>query len=149
MSNAKDVTRMLFRKFWPYACIFAWFTAGGFAACNRPSSKPEATSAQKTGTVAATAGPTAKNVDLQKPEIEIDTSSGPITVRLDGIRAPGTVRNFLNYANDRFYENTLVHYVDAGKMIVAGGYSTDQKPKAARTPIRNEAHNGLKNSRGT
>jgi cyclophilin family peptidyl-prolyl cis-trans isomerase len=42
-----------------------------------------------------------------------------------------------------------VHYVAPGKMIVAGGYSADHKPKAARTPIRNEAHNGLKNLRGT
>jgi len=34
-------------------------------------------------------------------------------------------------------------------MIVAGGYSADHKPKASRTPIRNEAHNGAKNIRGT
>jgi cyclophilin family peptidyl-prolyl cis-trans isomerase len=68
---------------------------------------------------------------------------------LDGIRAPGTVRNFLNYVNDGFYENTLVHYVAPDKMFVAGGYSTDGKPKAARGPIRNEAHNGVKNVRGT
>jgi cyclophilin family peptidyl-prolyl cis-trans isomerase len=68
---------------------------------------------------------------------------------LDGNHAPGTVRNFLNYANDGFYENTLVHYVDPGKMIVAGGYTADRKLKPARTPIRNEAHNGVKNVRGT
>jgi cyclophilin family peptidyl-prolyl cis-trans isomerase len=88
-------------------------------------------------------------VNLQKPELLIDTSAGPITIRLDGVRAPGTVRNFLNYVNERFYDNTVVHYVDAGKMIVAGGYSADRSLKPARTPIRNEAHNGLKNVRGT
>src|SRR5207244_12564963 len=84
-----------------------------------------------------------------KPIRQIDTSLGAITVRLDGIRAPGTVRNFLNYVNEGLYDNTLVHYVDAGKMIVAGGYAADRTPKPARTPIRNEAHNGLKNVRGT
>jgi cyclophilin family peptidyl-prolyl cis-trans isomerase len=68
--------------------------------------------------------------------------------RLDGVRAPGTVRNFLNYANEGFYDDTIVHYVDPGNMVVAGGYSADRKPKLARTPIRNEAHNGLKNKRG-
>src|SRR6267142_6526151 len=122
MLNAKGVTRMRFARFWLYACIFAVFSAGQFVGCNRSPSKPEATSTGKSGTaVAAATGSAAKNVDLEKPEIEIDTSAGPITVRLDGIRAPGTVRNFLNYANDGFYENTLVHYVEPGKMIVAGG----------------------------
>src|SRR4051794_9747744 len=105
------MTRMLFRKFWPYACIFVCFTAGGFAGCNRSTAKPEATKAQKTGSaVAAPATPATKNTNLEKPEVQIDTSAGPITVRLDGHGAPGTVRNFLNYANDGFYENTLVHY---------------------------------------
>jgi cyclophilin family peptidyl-prolyl cis-trans isomerase len=141
---------MLFSKFGPYACVFACFMAGGFAGCNRSTSKPEATNADKTGSpVAAIAGPATKNINLEKPEIQIDTSAGSITVRLDGNSAPGTVRNFLNYANEGFYENTLVHYVAPGKMIVAGGYSTDHKPKAARIPIHNEAHNGVKNLRGT
>ena len=34
-------------------------------------------------------------------------------------------------------------------MLVAGGYSADRKAKPTRTPIRNEAHNGVKNTRGT
>jgi cyclophilin family peptidyl-prolyl cis-trans isomerase len=149
MSNAGDFTRMRFRRFPMYVCVFAIFAAGGFAGCNRSSTKPEATGSDKSGTaVAATAVPTAKNVDLEKPVVQIDTSAGAITVRLDGVHSPGTVRNFLNYANEGFYENTLVHYVDTGKMVVAGGYSADFKPKPARTPIRNEAHNGVKNVRG-
>jgi cyclophilin family peptidyl-prolyl cis-trans isomerase len=141
---------MLFRKFRPYTCVFACFMAGGVTGCNRLTSKSEATNADKTSsTVAAIAGPARKKINLEKPEIQIDTSAGFIAVRLDGISAPGTVRNFLNYANDGFYENTLVHYVAPGKMIVAGGYSAEHKLKAARTPIRNEAHNGAKNLRGT
>ncbi len=59
------------------------------------------------------------------------------------------MRNFLNYSSDGFYDNSLVHFVDPGKMIVAGGYAADRTPKPTRTPIRNEAHNGLKNVRGT
>jgi peptidyl-prolyl cis-trans isomerase A (cyclophilin A) len=150
MSINTGNTRMRFERCGGYAGVFAIFVACGLAGCNRSSSQPAAVGTDKTGTVVvATAGPAVKNVDVQKPEIQIDTSAGPITVRLDGNGAPGTVRNFLNYANDRFYENTLVHYVDPGKMIVAGGYSGDRKPKAARTPIRNEAHNGAKNLRGT
>src|SRR5215208_6305237 len=141
MSNARDVTRMLLRRFWLYACISVWVTTGGIAGCNRSSPKPEEARSDKPGTaVAATASGAPKNVDLEKPVVQIDTSAGSITIRLDGVRAPGTVRNFLNYANDRFYENTVIHYVDPGKMMVAGGYSADHKLKPVRTPIRNEAH---------
>jgi cyclophilin family peptidyl-prolyl cis-trans isomerase len=87
--------------------------------------------------------------DLETPSVKFETSAGSITVKLDGVHSPGTVRNFLNYVNDRFYDNTLVHYVAPDKMLVAGGYAADRTPKHGLTPIRNEAHNELKNTRGT
>ena len=90
-----------------------------------------------------------KPVDMKQPVVRVETSEGPITLKLDGVSAPGTVRNFLNYATEGFYDGTIVHYVAPGKMIVAGGYAADRQPKTARTAIRNEAHNGLKNVRGT
>ena len=151
MSNA---SRMLHacvsQRFWS-ALAFSQSLqpAGSPVATDRPRSRQRPARTNRAAAVAATTGPAAKSVDLEKPVVQIDTSAGTITVRLDGIQSPGTVRNFLNYANDGFYENTLVHYVDPGKMIVAGGYSADRKPKPARTPIRNEAHNGVKNVRGT
>ena len=114
--------------------------------CKRGASSATTPEARPDGAASST-GP--KRIDLEKPVIKIETTLGDIVVQLDGIKAPGTVRNFLNYAGDRFYDNTLVHYVDPGKMLVAGGYSAERKPKAAGTPIRNEAHNGLKNARGT
>ena len=52
--------------------------------------------------------------------------------------------------NEGFYDNTLVHYVDPGKMIVAGGYSADRKAEAS--PARRFATRpttALKNVRGT
>jgi peptidyl-prolyl cis-trans isomerase B (cyclophilin B) len=87
--------------------------------------------------------------DLRQPVVRIETSAGPITVQLDAVEAPGTVRNFLDYVNEGFYDNSLIHFADPDKMIVAGGYATDRSPKSVRPPIRNEAHNGLKNTRGT
>jgi peptidyl-prolyl cis-trans isomerase B (cyclophilin B) len=98
---------------------------------------------------AAAANSVAPKLDPEHPVVRIETSQGAITVHLDAIRAPGTVRNFLNYANSRFYDNTIVHFVDPGKVIVAGGYSIERTPKPPRASIRNEAHNGLKNVRGT
>jgi cyclophilin family peptidyl-prolyl cis-trans isomerase len=92
----------------------------------------------------------AAEIDLQHPLIRIDTNLGAIVVRLDGDRAPGTVRNFLNYMNEDFYNNTLVHYVAPDTMIVGGGYTADGQLKSpTQPPIRNEAHNGWKNVRGT
>ncbi len=126
---------------------------GGIAGCNRSSPPAAAASGEAGKSAGANKGtvnaPAAKSVDLEKPVVRIETSQGVITVQLDGVQAPGTVRNFLNYVNEDFYDNTLVHYVDAGKMLVAGGYSADRQPKSTHTPIRNEAHNGLKNARGT
>jgi peptidyl-prolyl cis-trans isomerase B (cyclophilin B) len=93
--------------------------------------------------------PHAQQVDLEHPVVRIETNRGAIVVELDAVQAPGTVQNFLNYVTDEFYDGTLFHYVAANQMIVGGGYSTDNQPKPVRTPIRNEAHNGLKNIRGT
>jgi peptidyl-prolyl cis-trans isomerase B (cyclophilin B) len=89
------------------------------------------------------------SVDPLHPVILIDTSLGTIRIRLDAANAPGTVRNFLNYANDGFYQNTLIHYAAADKMIIGGGYAANGEAKRALTTVRNEAHNGLKNVRGT
>ena len=137
--------------------IFTFQLAVGVAAsiaviagCGSGASKsPVAagTSAASSAGAASRPGPTKE--ELENPVVRIETTAGAITVRLDGIRAPGTVRNFLNYANDKFYDNMLIHFVDPGTMIVAGGYAADRTPKPGRTPIRNEAHNGLKNTRGT
>jgi cyclophilin family peptidyl-prolyl cis-trans isomerase len=87
--------------------------------------------------------------DPLHPTVRIATSAGEIVVKLDAERAPGTVRNFLDYVNEGFYSDTLIHFVDPGKMILGGGYSSDGELKPTRLSILNEAHNGLKNMRGT
>jgi len=115
--------------------------------CSDNSPESSATASNPPGKTASSRA--APSIDLKKPVVRLETGAGKITLQLDGVRAPGTVRNFLNYAGDGFYDNTLVHYVDPGNMIVAGGYTADRAPKAARPPIRNEAHNELKNVRGT
>ena len=122
-----------------------------FAVVGCGSEPDGATSATESTAVGkSNASPPANQpVDREHPVVRIETSQGSITVRLDAVRAPGTVRNFLTYAREGFYDNTLVHYVDPGKMILAGGYGADRQLKRPRISIRNEAHNGLKNLRGT
>ena len=79
----------------------------------------------------------------------LSTSKGDITIELDADKAPVTVENFLGYVDDGFYEGTIFHRVIPGFMIQGGGFADDMSQKRTRSPIKNEADNGLKNDRGT
>jgi cyclophilin family peptidyl-prolyl cis-trans isomerase len=114
-----------------------------------PSNSEERSGKTTPGTVSSASPTRPQQVNLEHPIVRIETNVGAITLRLDAVNAPGTVRNFLNCASEGFYDNTLIHYVAPGEMLLAGGYQADNKPMSPRTPIRNEAHNGLKNLRGT
>lgn len=83
------------------------------------------------------------------PVAEIQTSMGKITVELDSERAPKTVQNFVQYANDGYYGGTIFHRVIPNFMIQGGGFTPEMKAKTAPRTVVNEASNGLKNQRGT
>ena len=85
----------------------------------------------------------------KNPMVLIATSMGDIKVELDEQKAPVTVKNFLAYVNDKFYDGTIFHRVIPNFMIQGGGMDKDMKEKATKAPIKNEAGNGLKNSAGT
>jgi len=87
--------------------------------------------------------------DPQHPAVRIETSLGSIVVKLDAVNAPLTVDNFLSYVNAGHYDQTIVHQVYRGQGFLAGGYGLNLLERPSRTPVRNEAHNGLKNRRGT
>jgi cyclophilin family peptidyl-prolyl cis-trans isomerase len=81
--------------------------------------------------------------------VKMQTNYGPITLELYPEKAPQTVANFLRYVDSGFYENTIFHRVIPGFMIQGGGFDLDYKQKPTRSPVPNEASNGLKNLRGT
>ena len=83
------------------------------------------------------------------PEVTLHTNHGDIRIELYPEAAPRTVENFLQYANEGFYEGTIFHRVISHFMIQGGGMTPDLKPKQTRDPIPNEADNGIKNQRGT
>lgn len=83
------------------------------------------------------------------PKVLIKTTKGDITVELYPDKAPLSVKNFLSYVDEKFYDGTIFHRVMKGFMIQAGGLSSDLKEKPGKSPIKNEAANGLKNKRGT
>ena len=79
----------------------------------------------------------------------LHTNHGPITLELDAARAPKTVANFLDYVRAGHFDNTLFHRVIPGFMIQGGGFAPDFSQKSTRTPVANEATNGLKNAKYT
>lgn len=81
--------------------------------------------------------------------ITIETSCGSMAVELDQTKAPITVENFLLYVDDGHYNGTVFHRVIPGFMIQGGGFTAELGEKPTRSPIKNEADNGLKNLRGT
>lgn len=84
------------------------------------------------------------------PKVRIKTNHGTIVVKLDRENAPITVENFLgNYVDTGFYSDTLVHYVQKGTMLIAGGINASRQPKVTKSPIFNEALRTGANRRGT
>jgi peptidyl-prolyl cis-trans isomerase B (cyclophilin B) len=81
--------------------------------------------------------------------VRLNTSMGSITLELDRERAPRTVENFLAYARNGHYNNTLFHRVINGFMIQGGGFEPGMRQKPTAKPIQNEAGNGLKNDKYT
>ena len=77
--------------------------------------------------------------------VKMQTSLGSFVIDLDDAKAPETVRNFLQYATEGFYDNTVFHRVIDGFMIQGGGFEPGMKQKPTRAPVQNEAGNGLKN----
>ncbi len=78
-------------------------------------------------------------------QVLLTTNHGAIKLELDDAKAPNTVANFVQYAKDGHYDNTIFHRVIDGFMIQGGGFEPGMKQKATRAPVDNEATNGLKN----
>ena len=83
------------------------------------------------------------------PQVYVKTNVGGFTIELYPDKAPVTVANFLNYVEKGFYSGTTFHRVIKGFMIQGGGFTTDMTQKSPAPPIKNEAHNGLKNKKYT
>lgn len=74
---------------------------------------------------------------------------GKIVIELDEGKAPQTVKNFLRYVDEGFYDGTVFHRVKPDFMIQGGGFDEKMQQKAVHEPIQNEAANGLTNVRGS
>jgi cyclophilin family peptidyl-prolyl cis-trans isomerase len=84
-----------------------------------------------------------------KPVVVLTTTLGEIEVELDEAKAPISVKNFLQYVDEGFYDGVIFHRVIPGFMVQGGGFTPAMQQKKTRATIQNEAANGLKNLRGT
>ena len=99
--------------------------------------------------VAMVVSPSESGAGEENPTILMETSLGNIKIELDQAKAPITVKNFLSYVDEKFYDGTIFHRVIGNFMIQGGGFTAEMQQKRTKPPIKNEAGNGLKNMRGT
>lgn len=79
----------------------------------------------------------------------VETTLGSFTLEMLEDDAPITVKNFLQYVDDGFFDGTVFHRVIPGFMIQGGGFTAEMSQKKTRPAIKNEADNGVKNLRGS
>lgn len=93
--------------------------------------------------------PKTESKKMETIEVVFSTNQGDFTIELYADKAPITVKNFLAYVDEGFFSDTIFHRVIPNFMIQGGGFTKDMKQKPVKPPIKNEAGNGLRNSRGT
>ncbi len=87
--------------------------------------------------------------DEKNPQVLMETSMGSVKIELFKDKAPITVRNFLSYVKEGFYDGLIFHRVIGTFMIQGGGFDENMGQKKTKFAIKNEAANGLSNKRGT
>lgn len=88
-------------------------------------------------------------MDAGPKKVKLQTTMGDMVIELNEEAAPVTTKNFLQYAEEGFYDGTIFHRVIPDFMVQGGGFTEQMVKKETRAPIVNEAGNGLKNDRGT
>ncbi len=81
--------------------------------------------------------------------ILFETTLGDFKIEFFEKEAPLSVANFRKYIDGGFFNGTIFHRIVPGFVIQGGGFTEDMTQKKTEAPIKNEADNGLKNSRGT
>jgi len=82
-------------------------------------------------------------------KVKFQTTLGDFIIELDAEKAPITVKNFITYVEEGFFNGTIFHRIIPGFMAQGGGFDTSFAQEETHGMIKNEADNGLKNDRGT
>ena len=81
--------------------------------------------------------------------VVMETNKGTIEIELNRGRAPITVKNFVQYVNDEFFNGICFHRIIKRFMVQGGGFTPEGEQRATRGNIQIESRNGLKNEKGT
>ena len=73
----------------------------------------------------------------------LETTKGTIEIELFADQAPQSVKNFEDYTNEGYYDQTIFHRVIDGFVVQGGGFKTGMVQKKTKSPITNES--GIKN----
>ncbi|MCY3884704.1 MAG: peptidylprolyl isomerase [Gammaproteobacteria bacterium] len=90
-----------------------------------------------------------KESEQDNPKVLLDTSHGTIMLELFADKAPLTVKHFLKLVDDGHYDGIIFHRAHKGFVIQAGSWDQDLNSRDVPETVKNEAMNGLKNSKGT
>jgi len=82
-------------------------------------------------------------------KVIMETNKGSIVLELWSDKAPQTVKNFIDYVEEGFYDGLVFHRVINNFMIQGGGFNASGQHLQGREAIKNEANNGLSNEIGT
>jgi peptidyl-prolyl cis-trans isomerase A (cyclophilin A) len=90
--------------------------------------------------------------DVPNPQVTMETNLGSMLVELNPKVAPISTDNFLQYVNNKFYDNTIIHrIVTTGIFIAQGGWLTPAPSlqTGQKSAISLEVNKGLSNIKGT
>lgn len=90
-----------------------------------------------------------KEQSIKTTEVVLETSLGRVLIELYPDQAPISVKNFLTYVDDGFYDGLIFHRVVPNFVVQVGGFDANYQRKPTRAAIKNESDNGLLNLRGT
>lgn len=82
-------------------------------------------------------------------KVKLTTNLGSIVIQLNNEKAPISTENFVTYVKEGFYNGTIFHRIIKDFMAQGGGFDTSFQQKATHKSIKNEANNGLLNTRGS
>jgi cyclophilin family peptidyl-prolyl cis-trans isomerase len=91
-------------------------------------------------------GPTVAPV---RPLVIMETNRGEIMVELFPKFTPETVKNFLRYVDEGFYDQTIFHRILRDVCLQGGGFDTEGKHKEPHDPIAYEFNEAAMNVRGS
>jgi cyclophilin family peptidyl-prolyl cis-trans isomerase len=84
-----------------------------------------------------------------QPQAKIETSMGTVVIALAKDKAPKTVANFIRYARQGLYNNTVIYRIVPGFVVQTGTFGADLKWRPSGAAIPLETAGGLSNKRGT